>query len=112
MPTEILKQQITVQGLGPGFVVGDATGMFVTNAAGTILHIRNNGTAPCQIQITPPGADDDGLMLRTLTSTVPAGAERLHLVRRRMLDSSGVLTLDVSGTQLAQSQFAVYTVAP
>lgn len=112
MATVLDQQQLAVVGIGPAYTVADAEGMSVNNARGCVLHVRNGGGTACTLTIVPTRTVD-GLALKTLVATVPAGAARFYgPIPVRLLDSSGVLAFVPAGANLAALDVAVLTAVP
>lgn len=100
MPTDLAKQQVVLMGLGPAYTVADPSGMTITDAAGCVLHVRNGSSGPAQISIVP-SQQVDGLSLRTITVTVPAGGNRFYgPLPARLMDLTGDLAFTVTAADL------------
>jgi hypothetical protein len=110
MATDLAKQQVVLMGLGPAYTLADPSGMTITGAAGCVLHVRNGSASATTLTIVP-SQTVDGLSLRSIVVSIPAGGNRFYgPLPDRLLDASGNLAFAVTGADISTVDMTVLTV--
>lgn len=96
MATVIPTQRVLPRGIGAAYTPLVAA-MTVTAGPNAFVHIRNRGAADVTVTVMTPTDDVEGLNLRNVAITIPAGTERFCALPLRVADNTGTITIAVSG---------------
>lgn len=98
--TDIIPVPLQLQGVAPFYTKADQPSLIVRGAQRCFVHVVNSGAVQFKLSITPINPVE-GVPLRTLTVTVPAGASQFFgPLPALVLDNNGDLPITVTGTDL------------